>query len=154
MKENRIYHLYLVWNYLMVITVLLLQYWIWKGSIIFQSMLLKLSIAFDCTYFYLIFCNLFLSHTVAYLLWSQRYLTWMHKDKYLQYIAPQISRSRHGHAQQFQQRHTKSDAYCNSFFVRTVREWNKLPSSIVNPENTDPLKIKFKTALNHSKFQN
>ena len=65
---------------------------------------------------------------------------------YLNYIQPKLARARRGHDCQFQQTHSRTDAFANSFFMRTVPEWNQLaPETVIH---TDP--VKFKTALTSS----
>ena len=47
------------------------------------------------------------------------------------------SDSRTRGSQRFQQIHIKNPVYFNSFFPRTLREWNKLPPSLTSMESTD-----------------
>ena len=52
--------------------------------------------------------------------------------KHEDFIQPKIDRNRRGHSIQYQQLHTNSEAFANSFFVRTTTEWNKLLQSTVD----------------------
>jgi hypothetical protein len=62
---------------------------------------------------------------------------------HLDFIQPKQTRERRGHNTQFQHTHSRTDSFANSFFMRTVPEWNQLaPETIIH---TDP--AKFKTAL-------
>lgn len=49
----------------------------------------------------------------------------INQDKY---IAPKSSRPRRGHNKQFQIAQTNTDAHMNSFFNRTIVDWNGLPN--------------------------
>ena len=60
--------------------------------------------------------------------------------KHGQFLEPKPTRSRRGHSQQFQQKHTKSEAFANSFFNRTIIEWNKLLSSTVENQRQKHLR--------------
>ena len=51
------------------------------------------------------------------------------------YIRPNDPRTRG--ANRFYQVHTKNSVYYNSFFVRTLRDWNKLPSQLTSNTNND-----------------
>ena len=66
---------------------------------------------------------------------------------YLDYIQPKSDRARRsyrrGHNCQFKQTHSRTDAFANSYFMRTVPEWNQLTHETVI--HTDP--AKFITAL-------
>ena len=55
-------------------------------------------------------------------------------------IQPKIARNRRGHSQQFQKRYASTDAYANSFFLRTTSEWNKLLPETVNQPSTNTFK--------------
>ena len=64
------------------------------------------------------------------------------------YIAPKIykyNRTR-GHGNQFQLNHTRTDIYANSFFPKTIKEWNDLPNSTVISAKTTSA---FKTELSN-----
>ena len=45
---------------------------------------------------------------------------------FMEHISHKPFRNRRGHSQQFQQQCTNSDVFANSFFNRTVTDWNKL----------------------------
>ena len=47
-------------------------------------------------------------------------------------LTPKPCRGRRGHSQQFQQQHANSEAFANSFFMRTITEWNTLLPGTVN----------------------
>ena len=49
-------------------------------------------------------------------------------------IKSKPARIRRGHSLQFQQQRTNSDAFANSFFIRTVSDWNRLlPATVTQP---------------------
>lgn len=51
------------------------------------------------------------------------------------YLMPGDTRTRNKNSLKFAQILSETDAYAHSFFVRTIPEWNNLPSDIVNIEN-------------------
>ena len=59
------------------------------------------------------------------------------------FIQAKTSRHRRGHSNQFQQRYASTDAFANSFFIRTTSDWNKLLPATVN----QPTANTFKTAV-------
>ncbi len=59
------------------------------------------------------------------------------------YISPKTERTRRGHNNQFQIQRTRTDVYANSFFIRTTKDWNKLPPSLISINKASD----FKTAL-------
>ncbi len=65
--------------------------------------------------------------------------------KYQDYIAPKVDRNRRGHNRQFQQYHTKTDAFANSFFVKTLKDWNNLPPHIIAATKTETFKTDLET---------
>ena len=58
-------------------------------------------------------------------------------------LEPKPNRSRRGHTQQFQQQHTNSDSFRNSFFIRTINQWNGLLPATIN----QPSESTFRNAL-------
>ena len=62
---------------------------------------------------------------------------------YKEYISLKENRARRGHDHQFYIKHVRTDAHANSFFPRTVKDWNLLPSSVI----TQPSLGTFKSAL-------
>ena len=59
---------------------------------------------------------------------------------YKSYTNPKPERNRRGHKNQFEIRHTKSDAYANSFFPRTVKTWNLLQQSTIDQSSPNLFK--------------
>jgi hypothetical protein len=59
------------------------------------------------------------------------------------YIAPKTDRERRGHDQQFKLYNTRLAPFTNSFFPRTITDWNKLPQSTINL----PSKTSFKQSI-------
>ena len=53
-----------------------------------------------------------------------------------QYLKAGYSRTRSCNKSKFQQIPSKTPAYNNSFFVRSIPEWNALPASVVDSEDT------------------
>lgn len=49
-----------------------------------------------------------------------------------EFMNPKVTRSRRGHNQQFQLYSARLDLFKNSFFPRTIREWNELSSNVVS----------------------
>ena len=60
------------------------------------------------------------------------------------YLVPAYSTTRASHIYKYQQIFTRTQFYQYSFFPRTIREWNKLPASVVEAPNL----LAFKQALN------
>ena len=50
--------------------------------------------------------------------------------------------TRANHCFKFQHYQSKTDVYRNSFFPRTVPEWNNLPSTIAESDKIDSFKYK------------
>lgn len=48
------------------------------------------------------------------------------------YITPKTDRARRGHDQQFQLYNTNLTSFTNSFFPRTIKDWNTLPQSTIS----------------------
>ena len=65
------------------------------------------------------------------------------KDKYLT-PAHSLKSTRSSHSAQYCRYQTNSDALKNSFFPRTIPQWNSLSPSVVNSQNTE--------SLGHSSF--
>jgi hypothetical protein len=59
------------------------------------------------------------------------------------YTTPKIDRTRRGHDQQLQVHTSNLDPYTNSFFPRTVKDWNLLPQTCIN----QPSKTTFKQSI-------
>ena len=49
-------------------------------------------------------------------------------------------RSRHGHNKQLKIESANSEVYRNSFFPRTIKDWNILPQSAIDCETVDSFK--------------
>jgi len=64
------------------------------------------------------------------------------------FITPKITRNRRGHSIQFQQQRASTDAFANSFFIRTIPEWNQLLTTTVNQPSVNS----FKSALHLDPF--
>ena len=52
------------------------------------------------------------------------------------YLTKGYSRTRSNNSSKFQQLKASTPAYSNSFFVRTIPEWNQLPDSTVNAKDS------------------
>ena len=63
------------------------------------------------------------------------------------YIAPKTHDRTRGHGNQFQLNHTRTDIYANSFFPKTLKEWNDLPSSVVSAKTTSAFKAELSNHL-------
>ena len=61
------------------------------------------------------------------------------------YSKPDDSRTR-SHTG-FYQEHTKHEVYYNSFFPRTIREWNRLPNSLTSSTTVDGFRASLYTRL-------
>ena len=59
------------------------------------------------------------------------------------YIPPKTTRARRGHDQQYRIYTTRLAPFDNSFFPRTIKEWNDLPKSAIN----QPSKTTFKQSI-------
>ena len=57
------------------------------------------------------------------------------------YYMPNTRRTRHSHSVNFIQPQCNTEEYRNSFFPRTITEWNRLPGRLVELEDTDTFKV-------------
>ena len=57
-----------------------------------------------------------------------------------QHITYNNRRSRHGHNKQLKIECANSEVYRNSFFPRTIKDWNILPQSAIDCETVDSFK--------------
>ena len=57
-------------------------------------------------------------------------------------VIPKPNRSGRGHNRQFQIDQTRTDAYSNSFFKRTIVDWNKLPQAVIDMQTVASFKQK------------
>ena len=69
-------------------------------------------------------------------------LTCSLKDKCLSMVTPAFPHTRANHCSKFQHYQSKTDVYWNSFFPRTVPEWNNLPPMIGETDNLNYFKYK------------
>ena len=67
------------------------------------------------------------------------------------YFIPISTNTRTHHHQSYHFTHIRTDAYMNSFFPRTIREWNDLPQQVIDSNSLDlfqeQLDIYFNTTL-------
>ena len=56
------------------------------------------------------------------------------------YTTPKTDRARRGHNQQFQLYNTKLAPFTNSFFPRTIKDWNNLPQITINQASMNTFK--------------
>ena len=66
-------------------------------------------------------------------------MVYVDKDKYLTPITG-LRQTRASHDSQYRRYHAYSDALKNSFFSRTIPQWNSLPSSVVSVQTTEEFK--------------
>ena len=66
-------------------------------------------------------------------------MVYIDKDKYLTSVAG-LRQTRASHDSQYRRYQAYSDALKNSFFPRTIPQWNSLPSSVVSVQTTDEFK--------------
>ena len=57
-----------------------------------------------------------------------------------QHITYNNRRSRHRHNKQLKIESINSKVYRNSFFSRTIKDWNRLPQSAIDPDTVDSCK--------------
>ena len=72
----------------------------------------------------------------------------IHVYKSIKYLTPATeTRTRGSHGFKYFVEHTSNDVFKCSYFPRTVREWNSLPSSIVSAKSLDIFKSMLRSYL-------
>ena len=66
-------------------------------------------------------------------------MVYVDKDKYLTPVKG-LRQTRASHDSQYRRYQAYSDALKNSFFSRTIPQWNSLPSSVVSVQTTEEFK--------------
>ena len=70
-------------------------------------------------------------------------MVYVDKDKYLTPVTG-LKQTRASHDSQYRRYQAYSDALKNSFFSRTIPQWNCLPSSVVSVQTTEEFKSHYK----------
>ena len=61
-------------------------------------------------------------------------------ENYVTLAKTRSSNCKGGHNFKYQRHYIKQDYYAQSFFPRTIVQWNQLPNSVVNSETIDQFK--------------
>jgi hypothetical protein len=62
-------------------------------------------------------------------------------------LQPKIDRTRRGHNQQFKLISANTSTFANSFFQRSIVDWNILPQTIISKPSKDAFKQSFTSQL-------
>ncbi|XP_072016887.1 uncharacterized protein [Amphiura filiformis] len=70
------------------------------------------------------------------------------------FLQPVTRPTRHHNSKAFQRYHTKKDCYKNTFFLRSIADWNILPENLINITNTETFKEALSTHYKQERKSN